>query len=58
MNIVNIAKADIGSLKKKKKKKVDAKNYLIFKYVVENTRLKQKNHTRQTKRFFFFFFLR
>ena len=26
-------------------KKVDAKNYLIFKYVVENTHLK-KNHTK------------
>ena len=35
-------------------KKVDAKNYLIFKYVVENTRLKKiiPNFYRQTNFFF------
>ena len=43
--------------KKKKKKKIDAKNYLIFKYVVENTRLKKKNHAKfiQANQLFFFF---
>ena len=36
-------------------KKVDAKNYLIFKYVVENIRLKKTipNLYRQTNFFFF-----
>ena len=54
--IMNIAK----SLRFQKpvdiSKKVDAKNYLIFKYVVENTRLKKiiPNLYRQTN----FFFLR
>ena len=42
------------SLKPVDIKKVDAKNYIIFKYVVENTRLKKiiPNFYRQTNFFF------